>query len=139
MEMQNFEKKLTQMTKPEVSELKHQEMLANAIRKAKDKSVVSWWWISIPGYIIATLLMKTVFMPGTTLISNISDMVTREKYSSILFFLIVPIAFIIINIISIRKVHFLSGSPKTLNFLWEVWFNVLIIIFSILILIIYAL
>jgi hypothetical protein len=139
MEMQNFEKKLIQMTKPEVSELKHLEMLSNAIGKAKDKSVLSWWWISIPLYIIATLLMKTIFMPGTSLISNISEMTVRERNSSILFFLIVPIVFIIINFISIRKIYFLSGSPKTLNFLSVVWFNVLIIIFSILILIIYSL
>jgi hypothetical protein len=112
MEMQNFEKKLIQMTKPEVSELKHLEMLSNAIGKAKDKSVLSWWWISIPLYIIATLLMKTIFMPGTSLISNISEMTVRERNSSILFFLIVPIVFIIINFISIRKIYFLSQDLK---------------------------
>ena len=58
--MQNFENKLIQMTKPEVSQLKHQDMLANEITKAKDKSVVSWWWLCIPLYIIATLIMKTI-------------------------------------------------------------------------------
>ena len=137
--MENFENELIQMTKHEVPELKHQEMLADAIIKAKDKSVMSLWWISIPLYIIATLFMKTVFMPGTTLISNISEMTGRERYSSMLFFLVVPIVFIIINFLSIRKIYFLSGRPKTLSFLHEVWFNVFIIVFSILILIIYSL
>ena len=139
MEMQNFEEKLIQMTKPEVSQLKHQDMLANAITKAKDKSVLSWWWISIPLYIIAALLMKSVFMPNTTLISNIHEFISKERYSSVLFFLVLPIMFITINFISIRRIYFLSGNQKTINFLQSVWFNVLIIFLSILVLIIYAL
>lgn len=139
MEMQNFEKKLIQMTKPEVSQLKHQDMLANAIIKAKDKSVVSWWWLSIPLYIIATLSMKSVYIPHATLISNIHELTSKERYSSVLFFLILPIVFIIINFISIRKIYFMSGSPNTINFLRTAWFNVLILFFSILILIIYSL
>jgi hypothetical protein len=127
MEMQNFEEKLIQMTKPEVSQLKHQDMLANAITKAKDKSVLSWWWISIPLYIIVALLMKSVFMPNTTLISNIHEFINKERYSSVLFFLVLPIMFIVINFISIRRIYFLSGNQKTINFLQSVWFNVLII------------
>jgi hypothetical protein len=139
MELKNFENKLIQMTKPEVTPLKHQEMLSSAITKAKDKSVISWWWLSVPLYIITTLLMKSFFMPGTTLISNIYELTGREKYSSLLFFLILPIVFMITNFISIRKIYFLSGNPKTIKFIRSVWFNVLIIIFSILVLIIYSL
>jgi len=139
MEMENFEETLTQMTKPEVTHLKHQDMLANAITKAKDKSVISWWWLSIPLYLIATLLMKTIFMPQTTLILNIHDFTSKEIYSSVLFFFVLPIVFIVINFISIRNIYFLSGSPKSISFLRTAWFNVLMIIFSILILIIYSL
>jgi len=139
MEMKNFEEKLNQMTKPEVSQLKHQNMLANTIAKAKDNSVLSWWWLSIPLYLIAALLMKSVYMPHATLVSNLHDLTSKEKYSSLLFFLILPILFIIINFMSIRKIYFLSGKPKTNHLLGSVWFNVLIIIFSILVLIIYAL
>ena len=137
--MENFEEKLTQMTKPEVTNLKHQDMLANAITKAKDKSVISWWWLSIPLYLIVTLLMKTIFMPQTTLRLNIHDFTSREIYSSILFFIVLPILFIVINFISIRNIYFLSGSQKSISFLRAAWFNVLMIIFSILILIIYSL
>ena len=139
MEMQNFEEKLAQMTKPEVTHLKHQDMLASAIIKAKDKSVISWWWLSIPLYLIATLLMKTIFMPQTTLRLNIHEFASRELYLSVLFFLMLPIVFIVINFISIRNIYFLLGSPKSINFLRIAWFNVLILIFSILILIIYSL
>jgi|WetSurSiteA1Bulk_404760.scaffolds.fasta_scaffold11372_2 hypothetical protein len=139
MKMENFEDILTKMTRPEVTHLKHQDMLANAITKAKDKSVINWWWLSIPLYLIATLLMKTIFMPQSTLRLNIHDFTSREIYSSVLFFLVLPILFIVINFISIRNIYFLSGSPKSISFLRTAWFNVLMVIFSILILIIYSL
>ncbi len=139
MEKENFEEKLIEMTKPEVNQLKHQDMLANSITKAKDKSVLSWWWLSIPIYIILTLLMKSAFMPHTTLTSNLNELKSREEYSSLLFFLVLPLIFIAINFVSIRRIYFLSGSPKTMNFLKTIWFNILIIICSILIMIIYSL
>jgi hypothetical protein len=139
MEMENFEKKLAQMTKPEVAHLKHQDMLANAITKAKDKSVFSWWWLIIPLYLFAMFLMKAFFMPQTTLLLNIHNFTSKELYSSILLFLVLPIVIIVINFISIRNIYFLSGSPKSLNFLRAAWFNILMIIFAILILIIYSL
>ena len=139
MEIETFKEKLSQMTIPDVGQLKHQEMLANAISNAKDKSVLSWWWLSIPLYITAALLMKTFFMPQTTFIKNIREFIGQEKYAYLLVFLVLPIVFIVINFSSIRKIYFLSGSPKTINFLQEVWFNIFIIICSILILIIYSL
>ena len=139
MKMENFEEKLNQIEKPQVSQLRHQDVLANAITKAKDKSVLSWWWLSVPLYIIAAFLMKTLFMPQTTLVSNIHDFASKEKYSALLFFIVLPVLFIVINFVSIRKIHFLSGSPMTMGFLRAVWFNVLIILASILIIIIYLL
>ena len=139
METRNFEEKLIQMTKPDVNQLKHQDLLANSIINAKDKSVVSWWWLSIPLYLIVMFLMKSFYMPQTTLISNIHDLTTHQKIFSAIFFLILPIVFILLNFMSIRKIYFLSGSPKSLTFFWTVWFNVILILFSILILIIYSL
>ncbi len=139
MEMKYFEDELLKMTKPDVAQLKHQDMLANAIMKAKDKSVVSWWWLSIPLYLIATLLMKSFFMPSTTLLSNLQELSGQQKYFSTFFFIVLPVICIIINLISIRKIHFMSGSPNSINFLQVVWLNVLVIIVSIIILIIYFL
>jgi hypothetical protein len=137
MDMQKFEEKLLRMTKPEVNQLKHQDLLAKAITNAKDKSVVSWWWLVIPLYIISTLLMKSIYMPDTNLISNIKDLTTKQRFTVNLFFLILPIFFILINIYSIRKIYILLGSPKSISYLKTVWLNILIIFFSILILIIY--
>ena len=137
MEKENFEKKLSDMTKPEIPDLKHEDMLASAIINAKDKSIVGWWWLSVPAFVILMLMMKSVFMSGTTLISNIHEMESTQKYMSIIFFLISPLILIIINAFTIKRIHFLSGSPKSVNFLGTVWYNVLIIILSLLILIIY--
>lgn len=139
MNTQNFEKKLIQMTKPEVNQLKHQDLLAKAITNAKDKSVVSWWWLTIPLYIIVMFLMKSEYIPQQTLISNIHEFSKVQAISFIIFLLILPIVFIFINFFSIQKVYFLSGSPKTLSFLKTIWWNILMIFFSILILIIYSL
>jgi hypothetical protein len=114
-------------------------MLADAIINAKDKSVVSWWWLSVPVFIILMLMMKSTFMPGTTLISNMHELESNQKYMSLIFFLISPLVLIILNAFSIRKIYFLSGSPKSINFLGTIWVNILIIAFSVLILIIYSL
>ena len=139
MEKENFEKKLENMTKPEIQGLKHETLLAGAIINAKDKSVVSWWWLSVPAFVVLMLMMKTTFMPGTTFISNMHEIEYTQKYVSIIFFLISPLVLIIINVLTIKKIYFLSGSPKSVNFLGTIWYNVLIIIFSLLILIIYSL
>ena len=139
METDNFEKQLAEMTKPDVKGLKHEDILATAIINARDKSVVSWWWISVPVFIILMLMMKSTFMPGTTLISNIHELESSQKLMSLIFFLISPLILIIINVLTIRKIHFLSGSPKSINFLETIWLNILVIAVSVLILIIYSL
>jgi hypothetical protein len=139
MEKDEFEKKLFQMTKPEVDQLKHQDMLADAIANSKDKTVLSLWWLIIPVYSIMMFLMKSLYIPGATLSSSIHVLMTKQIFVAYLFFLISPLIFILINIISIRKVYILSGSPKSLNFLKTVWLNVLIIIFLIFVLIVYSL
>ena len=79
MEKQNFEKKLEEMAKPEIHNLKHEDILSRSIINAKDKSVVSWWWLSVPVFIILMLLMKSTFMPGTTLISNMHELGKQVK------------------------------------------------------------
>jgi hypothetical protein len=139
MEKDEFENKLFQMTKPEVNQLKHQDMLANAIANSKDKTVLSFWWIIIPLYIISMFLMKSLFMPNSTLSSGIHDLMIKQRLVAYLFFLISPVIFILINIFSVRKIYILSGNPKSLDFLKIVWFNVLIIIVSIVILIVFSL
>ncbi len=137
--MEDFEEKLMKISKPEISQLKHQDLLAKEIIEAKDKSVLSWWWLSIPLYVLLAFLMKTLYMPNTTFLSNIHDFSENQYLLSILLFLFLPIIFIFINFLSIRKIYFLSGSPRTIGFLKAIWFNIIIIAASVLILIIYSL
>jgi len=139
MEKDNFEMKLTEMTKPEIPHLKHEDMLGNAIVNAKDKSVVSLWWLSVPAFIVLMLIMKSVYMPGTTLVSNMKEMELQNKFVSIVFFLISPLVLIIINAFSIRRIYFLSGSPKSAAFLQSAWLNVMVIAFAVVVLIMYSL
>jgi hypothetical protein len=139
METQNFEDKLLQMTKPEVSNLKHQDMLAGVIIKAKDKSVLSFWWLCLPLYIIAAFLMKSAFMPQATLASSIYEFISKEKYLSVIVFLIAPLAFIVLNLISIRKVYIMLGNPKAKELVKVSWFNLLIVLLFLLVLVIYSL
>ena len=135
----NFEEGLVQMTKPEVTKIKHQDMLADAIARSKDTSVLSWWWLSVPGYVIATLLMKSIYMPHSSYLSNVHEFIGREKNLSILFFLVIPFLFMMINIYIIRKIYFLSGGPDIKYFFKVIWVNLLAIAFSLFILLIYFL
>jgi hypothetical protein len=139
MENENFTNMMEEMEKPEISVLRHEEIISKAIVSAREKSVVSLWWLSIPIFIILMLLIKSVYMPGTTLISNLHELSSGDKYMSLIFFLITPVILIIINILTIRKTHFLSGNPEFLSFLKVVWSNVLIIALSLLILLFYSL
>ena len=139
MENNNFEMKLTEMTKPEIPQLKHEDMLGNAIVNAKDKSVVSLWWLSVPAFIVLMLIMKSVYMPGTTLVSNMKEMELQNKFVSIIFFLVSPVVLIIINALSIRKIYYLSGSPKSAAFLQAAWLNIMVIAFAVVVLIMYSL
>ncbi len=137
MDLQNFEKKLSQMTKPKIRELKHQDVLAQAIINAKDKSVLSWWWLSISLYILVMLLMKSLYMPKSTWLSNVHEWANKERYFALLLFIVFPVLLITINFISIRKIYISLGRSKSFSYLRAAWFNVSMIIISITILIIY--
>lgn len=136
MNLQNFEAQLLEMSKPDVAELKHQEMLANAITSAKDKSVLSGWWLSIPLYLVAALLMKTYFMPQTTLPDNLHEFTHAHRYIAALLFLVLPIVFIGVSSISIKRIYFLMGNANKLRFLQSVWHQILVILLSLLLIIV---
>lgn len=137
MEIKIFEETLLKMTKPEVPKLKHQDLLIKVLDKAKKRSVLSWWWISAPLYVIAALLMKSYFMPHTSLVSNLQDLALNNRYASPLLFLFLPVFLIFFNSLSIRNVYTLSGNPKITDLFLKMWFNSSIIIVSILSIIIY--
>lgn len=137
MNTKNFEKQLLGISKPEISTLKHQDMLEEAMMSAKDKSVVSWWWLCIPLYVIAALLMKTLFVPGSQFISNIHNSANLKEYASILLFLVLPVVVILVNLLSIKRIYYLSGNPRSAALFPLIGTNVLMIVLSLIILIIY--
>ncbi|MGB4848142.1 MAG: hypothetical protein WBP41_09510 [Saprospiraceae bacterium] len=131
--MEDFEEKLNRMTKPAVVELRHGELLGAALIKAKDKLAVSWWWIIIPIYMIAIMMMKGYFNPGLGPINIIDEFQSAHPVVSITMFLFVPLIFIWINFVSIKKVYLLSGSPSLIHLRKLIWQHLLIILFSILV------
>lgn len=137
MEMKNFEEILINMSKPEISQLKHQDMLAKAIINAKGKSVVSFWWLCIPLYLMAAFAMKSIYFPQTPLISTFRELTDQKGYMAVLLFVVLPVILIIINLLTIRQLFFLYGNTKVTRFIKTVLAQILIIILSLLILIIY--
>lgn len=127
------------MTKREIPGLKNQNLLAIALTNAKDKSAVSFWWLAVPVFIILMLVIKSIVMPGVNLLSELNMLEEKNYNISLIFFLISPFAFTIFNFLSIRKIYFLSGSPKSLGFLKAAWLNVVIILFCLVIMLIYTL
>jgi hypothetical protein len=137
--MKNFEENLINMSKPEISHLKHQDMLANAIINAKDKSVVSLWWVSIPLYLLAAFAMKSIYFPQTTWISTFRELTSKQGYLAVLLFIVLPVILIIINSLTIRQLYFLYGNTKLSLLIKTVLAQILIIILSLLILLFYFL
>jgi hypothetical protein len=111
--------------------------LSNAIKNAKDIAAVGFWWLSVPVYLTVMLMMKSIYMPGTSLISNLKELAGSQQYIYIVFFIASPLMLILVNILTVRKIYILSG--KSMNFLQDVWVNVLMVVITVLVLIIYSL
>jgi hypothetical protein len=139
MENINLEDGFIKMTKDEVAKIEHQTIMFDTILRSKDTLVLSGWWLSIPLFVIAMLLMKSVYMPNTSLISNIHEFKGGEKYISFFIFVIIPLFSIILNINTIRKINYFSVPHERSSIVEVKWFNHLLIVFSMCVLIIYFL
>ncbi len=137
--MENFEKILIHMSKPRVKKLRHQDLLGETLMKAKDRSVVSWWWLSIPVYVIIMLIMKSMYNNGTTLTDSLNELKERDKYFSLFIFIIIPLLLIILNSGIIRKIYLQSWNHNHPGFIKHTWINILVILFSVIMMIIYLL
>jgi hypothetical protein len=135
----NFENILNNMTKPDVPELKHEDMLPGMIMKAKGKTAVSFWWLIIPLYVIAAFVMKSFYMPGSSFISILHQATNSNSYITVLLFLVLPIILTIANVLTIKQLFFLYGSLKKEAFIKIIVVELLIILLSLLVIIIYFL
>lgn len=122
------------MTKPEINQLNHEDMLAKEMIKSKDRSVVSIWWLALPFYILSMLLMKAIFNPEGNFFNYLVELVFFQKYLAIVLFYIIPGILICVNGWSIWKIYILAGKPESLRFIKSVWLNVLIIFLALILL-----
>ncbi len=137
--MKNFEEILNGMSKPEINNLKHEDLLAKAIINSKSKSALSFWWIIIPIYIIAAFVMKSLFVPHNSLRSNLTELTEKNGYIAILIFIAIPIVVIIINLVSIKNIYSLSKNISLSKFFVSSLINIFIILISLTIMLIYLL
>ncbi len=139
MTTEKFADVLSNMTKPEVNELKHEDDLSKVIMKAKARSAVSFWWLCIPLYIIAALIMKSYYAPNGSLIKILHEFTDSKGYTTILLFFILPVLLIVINLLTIKQLYFLYSGLTKAGFLKTIAVPILIIFLSLLVLLIYFL
>ncbi|MGA7722724.1 MAG: hypothetical protein WCA84_16265 [Ignavibacteriaceae bacterium] len=137
--MKNFKDKLTNMSLPEINNLRHEELLAKVITSAHSKTAISFWWIIIPLYVIAAFVMKSFFVTHSTLRSNLRELADKTGYLTNLLFILMPVILIVTNMLSIKNIYFLSGSPKTIKFLSAAVIQIIIIFISLIIILVYIL
>jgi hypothetical protein len=137
--MKNFEEILNEMSKPEINNLKHEDLLAKAIISSKSKSALSFWWIIIPIYVIAAFLMKSLFVPHNSLRSNLDEFAVKNEPIAILLFIVIPILVIIINLVSIKNIYFLLRNTSSAKLFMSSFINILFILISLIIMLLYLL
>ena len=133
----NIEEVLIKMSKPEIKNLQHENLLSDAIANSKEKAALSFWWIIIPIYVLAAYWMKSFFMPGSSFPSNLGELAGRNSYAANLIFVLVPIILIVTNMMSIKKLYFFSGSYPTLKFLLSGAAHIITVIISIIVMLVY--
>lgn len=133
-----MEQMLNQMSIPSVEELKHEDILAKHIILRNHKSTISLWWLSVPVYTFAAFLMKSFYYKNTSVISMVRELLDRKSYVGPIVFGILPFLLLIINILSIRQSYYLYGSFKRGAFIQTILSELVFIILSALILLVYG-
>jgi hypothetical protein len=128
--MDEFEKKMEEMSKPEIQDLKHQNMLAERIIREKRKTALTWWWVVLPFYVTATFMMKSLYFPGTGLFKFLGEFILTNSKGSFLLFVFLPLFTIIINVQSIWKLYFYSGASINAPFILNSLFKLFLITLS---------
>jgi hypothetical protein len=109
------------LSKPEINDLKHQNLLSEEIIHAKNRHAMSLWWLLIPLYVIATLTMKTLYMK-TSIKQEIILFKANNQVLSALLFLISPVLIIIFNL-------FFSAKRNLIGTLLTILASILLLIY----------
>jgi hypothetical protein len=126
MENNKLEERLEQMSKPRLPELKHSELLFTQIISNRERTVVSGWFLSIPLFIVAVLIMKARYFQGEGYLVYLQQFIIQQKLLSVLFFVAIPILILVFMVTGIRKVRYLAGKPRFADFLRLIWIQLLI-------------
>lgn len=124
------------MSKPAMPDLKHQEALMDLITRGKRKTAVSFWWLAVPLFMMAMLLMQQIYRPQSTFRSSIRDFKDRNSVEAVFLLVIAPLILAIANGWQIARLDFLLRPRGASRFTitWPQW---LIIIISVAIIIVY--
>ena len=109
--MEDFEKIITRISKPEIHELKHQPMLEDQLIRARRKTALTWWWTALPLYVVCALIMKSLYYPSSSPAGFILEFINNRPAISMILFGVIPVLAFIINFTSLRKIYFYSGTP----------------------------
>ena len=94
--MEDFEKMLSELSRPVVGELRHQEMLAEELIKQKAKQAVSFWWLLIPIFVLCMFVIKT-FYRKTSLSLEIRAFHEKQPFLAAFLFIAIPILLVGFN------------------------------------------
>ena len=136
--MNDFEIRLEKLSRPEIKNLKHESMMADQIIKMKRNAALSWWWVLLPAYLAATLVMKSFYFPGADAGSYLSEFIRQSPGFSALVLLVLPLLTIVVNLLAVKKIWFYSASVKPgMHILRLTFMPLLLILASLIIIVIY--
>ncbi|MBS1543981.1 MAG: hypothetical protein JST14_10135 [Bacteroidetes bacterium] len=131
--MDSFEDTLEKMPKPGVDELKHERVLTELIVSSRGPSVLAGWWLSIPLYLTAALVMKTMYVEGSGMMDNLHQLKASSGIYWI-YMLLIPLGVMIMNVRILVVQYRESAAPSLLSLLGVYWYNTIMILLSMLLL-----
>jgi hypothetical protein len=134
--MEEFEKKLKTMIKPDVNEVQPPLALKLAILNAQRSATLGFWFIVIPCFFLACVIMKYYFHVGLGVIGIFEDAVAtldHGKYTfwmTPLLFVVLPLASIVLNALAIMHFAY-QAKTKLLTISVKIkWLNVVLLLIS---------
>ncbi|MBS1978702.1 MAG: hypothetical protein JST46_15130 [Bacteroidetes bacterium] len=131
--MDSFEESLEKLTKPRVNDLKHERVLTELIVSSRGRSVLAGWWLSIPLYITAALVMKTMYVEGSGMMDNLHQL-KASSGTYWIYMLVIPLGVMILNVRILMFQYRTSAAPSLPSLLGVYWYNTFMILISILLL-----
>jgi len=145
MEEKEFISKMDNLKKPDFSSQYPDRNLKLAIISAKKSATMGLWFLAVPCYFLLMMLMKYYFKVNLHIIDIFEDFVASidrssgTKFITPLFFIGLPIAGIVINLLSIMFFEY-DKQKKQINISVKIkLLNILLVIISLAVVLIFML